>query len=284
MDGQRRKEHGFTLIEMSIVLVIIGLIVGGVLVGQDLIVAAAERAQITQIEKLNAAVNTFKGKYGGIPGDLPVPLATQFGFSVGANCAGAQGQRDGNGLIDGYPGQPLLQGSGETAAFWGDISSANFIDGQFPNSGGAAFNCTGANASVMTATPGSSYVGNYLPTAKIGQDNFVYVYENSGFNWYGVSAVTSNRNTGGMISSATLAVMQAYNIDKKVDDGLPTTGAVQATYITANNTITLQNAPNGPTDTASTCYSGSGTTYAYSLSATAKGGTGQNCALSFRFQ
>ncbi len=45
-------------------LVIIGLIIGGVLVGQDLIRAAEVRAQISQIEKYNTGVETFYGKYG----------------------------------------------------------------------------------------------------------------------------------------------------------------------------------------------------------------------------
>ena len=58
------KSAGFTLIELSIVLVIIGLIIGGVLVGRDLIAAAQVRAQISQIEKYQTAVNTFRGKYG----------------------------------------------------------------------------------------------------------------------------------------------------------------------------------------------------------------------------
>lgn len=58
------KNNGFMLIELSIALVVIGLIVGGVLVGQDLINAAAVRAQISQIEKYNTAVNTFREKYG----------------------------------------------------------------------------------------------------------------------------------------------------------------------------------------------------------------------------
>src|SRR3984957_545840 len=98
--GQKR---GFTLIELSIVLVIIGLIVGGVLVGQDLIKAAEVRAQITQIERYNTAVNTFRVKYSNVPGDMNVASAEQFGFTDN-NCAGTAGQRDGNGLVDGEAG------------------------------------------------------------------------------------------------------------------------------------------------------------------------------------
>src|ERR1700722_13172793 len=108
------QTNGFTLIELSIVLVIIGLIVGGVLVGQDLIKAAEVRAQISQIESYNTAVNTFRGKYSKIPGDMNVPPAEQFGFTDNG-CAGTAGQRDGNGLIDGEDGAGgLKQGGGET--------------------------------------------------------------------------------------------------------------------------------------------------------------------------
>src|SRR3984885_348580 len=78
----KEKEKGFTLIELSIVLVIIGLIVGGVLVGQDLIRAAQVRATVTQIEKYNSAVNTFRGKYGALPGDLNAGTAATFGFAA----------------------------------------------------------------------------------------------------------------------------------------------------------------------------------------------------------
>src|ERR1700735_3583176 len=87
----RSDERGFTLIELSIVLVIIGLIVGGILVGQDLIKAAETRAQISQIEKYNSAVNTFRGKFGGLPGDLAVSTANRVGITPQLGCAGDMG-------------------------------------------------------------------------------------------------------------------------------------------------------------------------------------------------
>lgn len=54
---------GFTLIELAIVLVIIGLIIGGVLVGKDMIEAAKLNATITQINRYSQAVYTFRLKY-----------------------------------------------------------------------------------------------------------------------------------------------------------------------------------------------------------------------------
>ena len=62
-------EEGITLIELSIVLVIIGLIVGGIFVGKDLIEIAQSRKVMSQMEGFQAAVTTFKLKYNCIPGD-----------------------------------------------------------------------------------------------------------------------------------------------------------------------------------------------------------------------
>jgi prepilin-type N-terminal cleavage/methylation domain-containing protein len=93
---------GFTLIELSIVLVIIGLIVGGVLVGQDLINASHVLAQVAQITKYNTAVNTFQLKYGYLPGDIPASEVAPLGFTAAPVRAGIAGRGDGNGLIEGY--------------------------------------------------------------------------------------------------------------------------------------------------------------------------------------
>lgn len=67
--NKRQHRAGFTLVELSIVLVIIGLLVGGVLVGQDLIKAAELKGTISDIRNLQTAFIQFRDKYNCVPGD-----------------------------------------------------------------------------------------------------------------------------------------------------------------------------------------------------------------------
>ena len=108
----------------------------------------------------------------------------------------------------------------------------------------------------------------------------VYVYASNGVNWYGLSAFTEILNNV-LMSGPTLSVAQAYAIDRKVDDGFPTTGTVIAQYINWNVTPNaLVVAPNAAAASSSTCYDTTSLTY----STNQNGGAGQNCALSFQFQ
>jgi prepilin-type N-terminal cleavage/methylation domain-containing protein len=309
-----KAKSGFTLIELSIVLVIIGLIVGGVLVGQDLISAAGIRGQIKQIENYNSAVNTFRGKYGYLPGDIPDPTATQFGF---AGRGTAPGEGDGNGVIEGNNGQPpgndpncpCVQLAGETTLFWMDLTTAggqniNLIEGGF-NSGTysvAAYNVT------------NSDIPKYFPQAKIGKGNFVYVYSGGAgggdsANYFGISIVTSYLGLNNLFiaNSPGLTVQEAYAIDRKIDDGLPQSGRVTAMYLNfgppwgpptsvhwasgvAGTDGANAGAPNyGPTNnatsgSATTCYDNNTSSGPMNYSMEFNNGANINCALSFRFQ
>lgn len=307
------SNYGFTLIEMSIVLVVIGLIVGGILVGQDLIRASEVRAQITQIEKFNQAVNTFRGKYGVLPGDMNTAAAATFGFTP----RGSQGgQGDGNGIIEGYGGDCAGnhgtsanscgwgEGAGETLMFWVDLTYANgmnlgFIEGTF----------SAASPTSLTGTITSANVYRYFPVAKIGTGNYVSVWSGgtsasaantvllNGINYYNIVAATGIKVGGELLGTATIPVRQAYAIDSKIDDGLPQSGTVTAVImanpsalITGNNWAAgagTNGALSGhaSTGSATTCYDNGGsasTAMAYSLEI--NNGAGANCALSFQFQ
>jgi prepilin-type N-terminal cleavage/methylation domain-containing protein len=228
------QNHGFTLIEMSIVLVIIGLIIGGTLVGQDLVKTAGARATLAQIEKYNTSANTFKVKYGYIPGDIPDPYASQFGFQPRGT---TEGEGDGNGVIEGIVpnGQSYYgvgEAGGETVMFWADLSAARMIDGGFS----LASPTTEYNGGAI----GTATFPSIFPAARIGNGSYILAYSNNGTNYFLIEAVTQIAhvpyiNTTGQIAGLTPA--QAYNIDKKIDDGLPTTGHVTAALVDAQYVI-----------------------------------------------
>ncbi len=282
---------GFTLLELSIVLIIIGLIAGGILVGQDLINAAGERAQITQIEKYNQAVNTFRGKYNALPGDMDTATANLFGFGHRGSFAG---EGDGNGIIEGNSqnrsgfNDGNVEVTGETVMFWSDLTYANgmnigLIEGNF-------------NTGSETAFPAGNYIyptqlSLYYPPSILGNGNYVYVWSSKLFvNYFGVSKISYCNPQ--IYSSPGMTVHDAYYIDKKVDDGLPQTGRVIAMYMNGSagwgqwagagtgNPVAYYTATSG---SASTCFDNNGATGIMNYSIKQNNGSGMNCALSFQF-
>ena len=264
----RHAQRGFTLVELAIVLVIIGLIVGGVLVGQDLIRAAEVRATVGQIEKYNAAINTFRTKYNGIPGDLAETRATSFGVFDVSVSDGTQGLRDGNGLLQATAVAGTMRDFiGETQLFWNDLSDASLLDGNFVATGAAAAYTSGALDTV-------------IPNAKVGRGNRVAVFSSSGFNFYQILGISSISGAGVYTGTNNLTPAEALNMDEKIDDGLPATGSIVARS-GAGNTANLL-------DTASTVGAG-GAAAAFCTNSTPTPNTynTQNesllCSLRFRF-
>jgi prepilin-type N-terminal cleavage/methylation domain-containing protein len=91
-----RSNKGFTLVEMAIVLVIIGLLLGGVLKGQALIESSKNKAVANHCKGLQAAIYGYQDKYGQLPGDDS--LATT--HLAGSGCTGAQiANGNGNGQV-----------------------------------------------------------------------------------------------------------------------------------------------------------------------------------------
>jgi prepilin-type N-terminal cleavage/methylation domain-containing protein len=267
---------GFTLVELSIVLVVIGLIVGGILVGLDMVKAAELRGTISQVEKYNSAVNTFRVKYNSFPGDILQSYATAFGLFT-LNTAVGPGQGDGSGLIEGG-GSGLTVPAGETLVFWRHLSDTGLIDGSYGAQG---------NAAILTATglvtANNIDVAKSLPPSKLTPRQFFSVYAVSGLNYYQLSPITQVSTPAAYtFGPSGITPEQAYNIDIKLDDGTPNGGSVNAKGIAAINA----NATWTATSTASNCLSNGAnatdTAALYNRVATT-GGRDASCSLRFRF-
>ena len=231
-----KVKAGFTLIELSIVLVIIGLIIGGILTGADLIHEATIRAQIAQIEKYNTAVHTFQTKYNAIPGDMLQTDAKAFGFyySIGGPLVG---DGNGDGILEGWTGwsAPYPVCTGEDVMFWLHLSQAQLIDGMYgagkdvkiqgaTPTGGSAARPVG-----LTAFPTPTTFGQIFPPAKLENGNYVIVGSPDGRNAFFISGLTGTDSWNTSLTATNnITPTEAYKIDSKIDDGVPTTGNIIA--------------------------------------------------------
>jgi prepilin-type N-terminal cleavage/methylation domain-containing protein len=211
MGRLHQSRGGFTLIELSIVLVIIGLIVGGVLVGRDLIKAAELRSVITDKERFQTAVNTFRGKYDCLPGDC-MNATTYFGTNPGCpdsnDNTGGTCNGNGDGQIDNEgwaPGKVY-----EPTRFWQQLGEAGLVAGTF----------TGWFQGYLQ--PNSSAVSR-LPTGAIWWPN------NEIGAWYGIQDNYLNlAQVTGEAWAPSISANDAYQLDRKIDDGNPNTGTMIA--------------------------------------------------------
>lgn len=146
--AKHKSIAGFTLVELSIVLVILGLLVGGVLAGQSMIESAESRAVITQMNQFTTAATTFRDKYLCLPGDCA--NATAFNMGGNGNGDGLVGCGGGSsrltdpsttvmycGSFGGMSNTVMVRSSGESSQFWTHLAWAGLIAGQYTaNPGG----------------------------------------------------------------------------------------------------------------------------------------------------
>jgi prepilin-type N-terminal cleavage/methylation domain-containing protein len=190
-----KRQRGFTLIEIAIVLVIIGLLLGGVLKGQELITGARVRNFIQQQDGIKAAYFGFLDRYRALPGDYSQASANI--PSLGTVCTtGTPGNGNGDGQISPAVAQPY-----ENLLVWEHLSKSGFING--------SYTCA---ATASSATSPSNPYGSPLDLA----------YD-ALFQQAGGTASRHNLKTGAQVPSDILA-----EIDRKVDDGSPAQGSFRA--------------------------------------------------------
>lgn len=234
-----KKETGFTLVELAIVITIIGLLIGGVLKGQELLENARMTSMGTQSKSYQAALVTFRDIYKSLPGDTA--SATNFitGCTAGANCVNGDGSgRIGTSVaqwINGYDNQESFQ-------FWKHLALAGLITG---------VNTTAALPTAYQGgrdVPKSPFGGQIYAATVTG--NQTLIDEMNGITLY-----VSNNSAGLWTASAALmSAALTMKTDLKIDDGIAFSGEMKAVSSGwTSGCGTIANGTNGYNPNAGNC-------------------------------
>ena len=222
------KRDAFSLVELSIVLVILGLLTGGILAGQSLIRAAEMRSVSTEAARYITAAHTFRDKYFGIPGDFRD--ATRFwgrmnsnadcvtNSSAGVNSAGAC-DGNGNGMLN---SSAAASQAGEYTGFWRHLALAGLVEGSYTGlagSGGQYHCALGTDCPRSRLSNAGWYAANATNYAGSAQ---IYAMDYGNYLLFGGQQATA-APTGLVLEPEEL-----WNIDTKMDDGRPGYGKIIA--------------------------------------------------------
>ena len=227
MTHSHHTRAAFTLIELSIVLVIIGLLVGSILGGQSLIHASELQSVISDFQKYRFATKQFRDQYNALPGDM-LNATSYWGVLAGtgsdSTCynTAATGLPTCNGNGDGRVSSPDGGTSwGEYFRFWQHLSNAGFIDGTYTGVTGVL---SGNDAVIGINSPKSRVRNAGWSTGHAGYADATntLVFEGDRKQIFQVGSRYPSRATGG----SAFRPQEAWKIDTKFDDGLPANGVV----------------------------------------------------------
>lgn len=226
------RRGAFSLVELSIVLVILGLLVGGILAGQSLIRAAELRSVSSDYQRFVTAIHAFRDKYLALPGDIP--NATNF-WEIRSGSSSATGSDlachqvlnvsagtcngDANGILNVNSGWGSYA-TAERFLFWQHLAKAGLVEGDYS---GSLYSTATAESPPGVSTPNAPSArlsGVYWNTSFLSSSNAALL----------VTGARTNINVLRPRSHSTnymvLTPSEAWNVDTKMDDGQPGTGRV----------------------------------------------------------
>jgi len=241
------KKSAFSLIELSIVLIIIGLLVAGVTGGSALIKNAEMRSVITQSQGYQAGVSAFYAQYNYLPGDYAQAVAGSSVPAIATISAGAGSATSAQNSKIEYLTASVATNLSESVAAWDVLQKANFVEG------------LALTTQAVTTAP---TIATHIPAAKIKAAGWAFDHRYSvgtalGLTGYlsgganeGAAAAPANQNVlvltgpisaavapataaGTLVNGATnistpaLTGPDALSLDTKMDDGLANSGKVR---------------------------------------------------------
>lgn len=225
-------KNGFSLVELSIVLVILGLLVGGILAGQSLIRASELRAVSTEYQRFTTAALTFRDKYFYLPGDIPNAESFWGTAAVAdASCISTPGTGvltcNGNG--DGRVNNSTR--SHEVPRFWEHLNNAGLLEGGYTGIQGGGGTGIGCTSPLGTNCPKSrvSKAGYNISYSSGASSSSTHAHRAGHILFFGNNSLANGAVNDSPVA-AVLATEEAWNIDTKMDDGRPAFGDVIVTY------------------------------------------------------
>jgi len=225
-DGQAVPKAGFSLIEMSIVVVIIGLIIGSIAVAKTMIRQAHLQSAIGEYGRYVQAIKEFQDRYLALPGDMnnaenmwgtdpggcPAAINT---VPLVATCNG-----DGNGTIGSSDTSGNVSKQTEWYRAWQQLADAGFINGAFTGTSDAH---------------GSAVIALSVPESNLRESGWTFFYYLQNADnptlWgdhYGHLLSFGQYTSGDIARTPNLTAAEAFEIDSKIDDGKPGRGIMRA--------------------------------------------------------
>jgi prepilin-type N-terminal cleavage/methylation domain-containing protein len=241
MKSQRTQQKGFSLVELSIAMVVLSLLVGGMLLGSNLIEGAAMRSQMQQIERYTIAFYNFQQRFDAFPGDM-VDFTEYFDTATHPEVRNG----DGDGMLHACNGWDATTGlcnqpypaqyaslakdwrRGEILQFWNHLSLVDLIPGYY----------NGCHADGSGSPANCGRVGESFPESPLGEGLIVYTpHEDEAATQGGGEMEKYYFQIGGTAVEGyywkdaivpTVTPAQAYAIDSKMDDGMAGIGSITA--------------------------------------------------------
>ena len=203
---------GFTLLEISVVLMVIGLLIGGIIMAQSLIRSSKVQTIVQDVAAYQGAIAQFKQKYGAIPGDMA--NAGNYWSTV------SSGNGDGHITLD-------TTSPYEQFLVWQHLADGGFISGSYTGTSVA-----GAAQAAYYCAPGVNCPGGSITQS---QAYFLQYYNSTSttYHWLqppghylivGNSVATVATDSTEYPGYPLLTAAEAFSLDSKVDDGLPGLG------------------------------------------------------------